>query len=319
MNDAESANTGSNSNIRTAVIVPCLNESATVGKVVRDFRVALPEATVYVFDNNSTDDTAAQAEAAGAVVVPSPRRGKGNVLKHVGEAVDADLYVMVDGDDTYPASAAAMMIERFQADGLDMLVGNRLGEYQTGSFRGFHLFGNRVISGLISLLFRTRLEDVLSGYRVLSGRFFDIVWLDRGGFEVEVEMTLQALSKRLLVGEVPIQYGARPDGSESKLSTWSDGLLILRCIGMLSRHYKPLVFFSALAVVFAIAAVASGIGPVLEFIETGLVLRIPRAILAAGLGVVAAISFAIGLILDTMARFHQESIELWKRHFGKLR
>lgn len=304
---------------RVAVVIPCFNEAAAIGRVVGEFRKALPDATVYVFDNNSRDATAAEARAAGAEVIPSPRQGKGNVLQHAAACLSADVYVLVDGDDTYPAAAAPAMIEKLRREGLDMVVGTRLLDYGTDSFRKFHHLGNRMLSGLISLLFRTHLHDVLSGYRVFSRRFFDVVQLQHAGFEVETEMTLQALSKRLAVAEMPVEYRARPTGSVSKLRTWSDGFLILRCIALLFRHYKPLVFFTALSILFALAAIASGFGPIREFIQTGYVLRIPRAILAAGLGVISAVSFAIGLILDTIARFHQETIDFWKRHFEKQR
>lgn len=228
--------------------------------------------------------------------------------------VDADIYVLTDGDDTYPAKSAPAMIERLQHDQLEMLVGTRLERFDTGSFRAFHWFGNRVISGLIALLFRTKLTDVLSGYRVLSRSFINIVRLRHGGFEVETEMTLQALAKRLSVGEMAIEYRERPPESFSKLNTWSDGLLILKCILLLFKDYKPLLFFTATAFVLGLASLASGSAPIIDFIQNRYVLHVPRAILAAALAILSILCFGIGVILDTIAKFHEETIELWKRH-----
>jgi glycosyltransferase involved in cell wall biosynthesis len=298
---------------RIAVVIPCYDEATTIRKVVEDFHKALPEAEVLVFDNNSRDASAEIARAAGARVVASPLQGKGHVVRHMADVVDADIYVVVDGDDTYPADAAPEMVRRLQRDGLDMLVGARLEEYEAGAFRPFHRAGNRLISWLIRLLFRAQLGDVLSGYRVLSRSFVDLVRLRRSGFEVETEMTLQALAKRLRVAETPVRYGCRPAGSESKLDTWSDGFLIARCIAMLFKDYKPLVFFSLLSALLAIATLVAGSAPVLDFVTTGLVLHVPRAILAAGLGTLSIIFLTAGLILDTIAKYHEETIELWRR------
>ncbi len=299
---------------RIAVVIPCYNEAASIEKVVRDFRGQLPEATVYVFDNNSTDRSAERAAAAGATVIRSPRQGKGNVVRHMSDAVDADIYIMADGDDTYPAGEVHRMLEKFRAEKLDMLVGTRLARHDNGAFRAFHKLGNDIITGLIRLLFRAPVTDALSGYRILSRMFMDIVRIRSEGFEVETEMTAQALTKRLAVAEIVVPYGARPDGSESKLNTWSDGFLIAKCMILLFKDYKPLAFFSVLSLLFAIASLASGLAPIIEFIETGFVLRIPRAILAAGLGILSLVCLTAGLILDTIAKFHQETIELWKEH-----
>lgn len=299
---------------RIAVVVPCYNEAPTVATVVHDFAAVLPQATIYVFDNNSTDDTASVAREAGATVIPSPLQGKGNVMSHMSRVVDADIYIVVDGDATYPADAAPRMLEIFRERDLDMLVGTRLQKYDTTAFRAFHRFGNDMITGMIRLLFRAPLTDVLSGYRVLSRRFVDIVRLRMGGFEVETEMTAQALTKRLAVGETPIEYGTRPEGSESKLNTWNDGFLIAKCILMLFKDYKPLAFFSVLAFVFAVASLVSGIAPILDYVEMRYVLHVPRAILAAGLGILSLVCLTAGIILDTIAKLHQENIEFWKQH-----
>jgi len=304
---------------RVAVVIPCFDEASTIESVVCEFARALPRARIYVFDNNSQDATAEVARGAGAEVIRSPRQGKGHVVRHAMSVVDADLYLLVDGDGTYPADAAPALLERARRDDLDMLVATRLVSHEQGAFRGFHRLGNRWISRLISLLFRTELTDVLSGYRVLSRRFLDVVRVRTGGFEIETELTLQALAKGMAIAETPVHYDRRPEGSTSKLNTWSDGFLIARCIGLLFKDYKPLAFFTAISLLFALAALASGSAPIIDFVETGFVLHVPRAILAAGLGILSVVSLTAGLILDTIAKFHAETIELWKRHLREHR
>jgi len=302
---------------RVAVVIPCLDEESTIAKVVTDFRTALPDADVYVFDNGSQDHTARNAREAGALVVSSPRRGKGSVIRHVARTLDADALVLVDGDDTYPAEVAPELVQRFFESGCDMLVATRLDAHHTGAFRVFHKLGNRMMSRIISALFGTQVTDVLSGYRVLSRDLVRLARLRADGFEIETELTLQALAKGFSILEIAVPYGARPRGSESKLRTWSDGFLILRCIFLLFKDYKPFVFFTAAAALFALASLASGMAPILDFYRTGLVLHMPRAILAAGLGVLSVLSFGIGLILDTVSRYHDETIELWRRQMGQ--
>jgi glycosyltransferase involved in cell wall biosynthesis len=304
---------------RVAVVIPCFNEAPTIERVVQDFARELPGAAIYVFDNNSTDGTGQIAARAGARVVRSPMQGKGNVVQHMSNAVDADVYILVDGDGTYSEAAAPKMLERFLHDELDMLVASRLEQHDEDSFRPFHRLGNLLISGTISTLFRTRFVDVLSGYRLLSRRFVDLVRLRTGGFEVETEMTLQCLTKRLAWAEMPVEYGRRPEGSLSKLSTWSDGLLILKCILLIFKDYKPLLFFSGLAGLLALASLLVGIAPIRDYLDTRYVLHVPRAILAAGLGILSMICLSAGLILDTISKLHQESIELWKRALDQKR
>jgi hypothetical protein len=231
----------------------------------------------------------------------------------MSNVIDADIYVLVDGDGTYSAAAAPALIERFRRENLDMLVATRLDRHADGSFRSFHRFGNHLVSRLVSTLFSTPVTDILSGYRVLSRDLVKLVRLRARGFEVETELTLQALAKRFSVREVPVEYGCRPEGSRSKLDTWGDGFVILRCLFLIFKDYKPLFFFSTVAGIFALASLAAGSGPVLEFYRTGLVFEVPRAILAAGLGILATISLAVGLILDTVSRYHQENIELWRQ------
>lgn len=302
---------------RIAVVIPCYNEAKTVGKVVTDFSRALPDAAIYVFDNNSNDATAETARDAGATVIHSPHQGKGNVLRHMSRVVKADIYVITDGDDTYPADAAPEMIEKFRREHLDMLVGTRLKRFEQHSFPPFHRFGNRVISGLISLLFRTSLGDVLSGYRILSRSFVRVVRLRMGGFEVETEMTLQALTKQLAIGEMPVRYGVRPEDSPSKLNTWGAGWLILKCIALLFKDYRPLVFFCGVSLLLALAALASGSAPIQDFIEHQYVLHVPRAILAAGLAVLSMVALTAGLILDTVVRLHEETVDFWKKQLDE--
>ena len=294
-------------------MIPCLNEARTVANVIADMKAALPGAAITVFDNGSTDRTAEIARAAGATVIASPRRGKGNVIRHMANVIDADIYVLLDGDDTYPAAEAPRLVERFLESGVDMLVATRLDSHHAGAFRVFHELGNRLIARIIALLFRAPITDVLSGYRLLSSRFVRLVQLRSEGFEIETEMTLQALAKGLPILEVPIEYGRRPEGSHSKLDTFSDGLLIFKCIFLLFKDYKPFVFFSAVAAILALASLIAGSAPVVDFYQHAYVYHVPRAILAAGLAVLAAVSFGVGLLLDTISRYHQETIEQWKR------
>jgi glycosyltransferase involved in cell wall biosynthesis len=302
---------------RIAVVIPCFNEALTVQKVIEDFSRAVPDAEIYVFDNNSKDGTGQIASEAGAIVIHSPSQGKGNVIRHMSRVVDADVYILVDGDDTYSAAAAPAMLERFHADHLDMLVGTRLEAFEKLSFRAFHQLGNRLISWLVSVLFRKRLTDVLSGYRVLSRSFVDVVYLRRGGFEVETEMTLQALTKHLAIGEMPVEYGSRPDESPSKLNTWGDGWLIVKCIALLFKDYRPLVFFLGLAILLAMASLVVGSAPIRDYIETAYVLHVPRAILASGLAILSLIALTAGLILDTVVRLHEETVEFWKQQLDR--
>lgn len=304
--------------LRICVVIPCFNEELTVADVVRDFAGVLPGARICVFDNASTDATAERARAAGAEVIFSPRRGKGNVVRHMSNVIEADVYVMADGDGTYPAEAAPALLRRFIDGGADMIVATRLEKPAEGSFRLFHRFGNHLVSQLVSKLFGARVTDILSGYRVMSRELVKLVRLRATGFEVETELTLQALAKRCTVIEMPVAYRARPQGSRSKLDTWGDGYVILRCLFLLFKDYKPLVFFAAVAAIFALVSLVVGSGPVIEYYRTGLVLMVPRAILAAGLGILATIALAVGLILDTVSKYHEESIELWRQQIRDL-
>jgi len=296
-----------------AVLVPCYNEELTVAKVVADFTQALPGAEILVYDNDSTDKTAILAQGAGAVVRRAPRRGKGNVVRQMFDEVDAQVYVMVDGDDTYPAAAAPDLVAELSRTGADMVVGVRMTSFTAGSFRRFHQLGNRLVAGLISRLFSSKVTDVLSGYRVFSREFVKSVPLTSQGFEIETELTLQALAKRFVISEVPIAYGRRPEGSRSKLNTYSDGFLVLKSIVMVFKDYKPLLFFSALSGLLLLVTLAAGLAPILDYVRARYVYHVPLAILASGTGILSALSLTIGLILHTITRYHNENFELLRR------
>ena len=301
---------------KLAILIPCHDEEVTIAKVVEDFRRVLPDAAIHVFDNRSTDRTAERARAAGAVVISSPRLGKGHVVRHMFQSVDADAYLLVDGDDTYAAADAPRLLAALRPGDVDMVVGARA-QPEAGAFRLFHRFGNRLVTGLIAWLFRVPATDVMSGYRAFSREFVRSIPLLSGGFEIETEMTLQAAAKGYVFREVPVGYGRRPPGSHSKLDTFSDGFLVLRTVLLIMKDYKPLLFFSSTALVFAVLSVVCGWGPVQDYMTTGLVPRFPRAILAAALGVLSGISLGVGFILDTLAKFQREQFEQWRRHFGR--
>ncbi len=295
-----------------AVLVPCYNEAVTIQKVVRDFRAALPEATVYVYDNNSTDGTAELAAEAGAVVRRESRQGKGNVTRSMFRDVEADIYLMVDGDDTYPAEAAGDLVAPIAADGADMTVGDRLsnGSYGDENDRPFHGFGNNLVRRLIKVLYGFAFEDVMTGYRAFSRAFVKTMPVMSEGFQVETEISIWAVDRRWRVADVPIDYRDRPEGSESKLSTVGDGLLVLRAIASLFRDYRPMAFFGWLALALVALGLVAG-GPVVgEYLDTGYVSKLPSAVLAIAFVLCGALSFTAGLILDTVAKSHRRQWEL---------
>lgn len=294
---------------RVAVLVPCYNEEVSIPTVIADFRAALPDATIYVYDNNSADATVDRAREAGAVVRREPRQGKGNVVRRMFADVDADVYVMVDGDATYDAASAPMMVERLWSQQLDMVVGRRVHE-DAEAYRAGHQLGNRMLTGFLGRLFGRQFTDILSGYRVFSRRFVKTFPADATGFEIETELSVFALEIRAPLDEVDTPYLARPDGSESKLSTYSDGLRILATMLRLYEAERPRRFFSVIAAVLAAVALVLGIPIVVEFYDTGLVPRFPTAILAASLGLLASLSFFAGSILETVTRGRQEAKRL---------
>ena len=290
---------------RVAVLVPCFNEEATIGKVVADFRAALPEATIYVYDNNSADRTSEVARAAGALVRRERHQGKGNVVRRMFADVDADLYVLVDGDATYDAASARVMIARLVEERLDMVVGARVDQDEAAYRRG-HRTGNRLLAEFFALAFHRTFSDILSGYRVFSRRFVKSFPVLSRGFEIETELCVHALELELPVAEVPTPYYARPQGSVSKLSTWRDGLQILSTIVGLYRSERPLAFFSGLGIAFALVSVGLAIPIFVTYFEQGIVPRIPTAILSTGLMLLAFLSLVAGLVLDTVTRGRRE-------------
>jgi glycosyltransferase involved in cell wall biosynthesis len=303
---------------KIAVPLPCYNEEVTIGKVVADFRKALPTADVYVFDNNSDDDTAGIAADAGAIVVSSPWQGKGNVVRHMFETVEAEIYVMADGDDTYPADVAGELIQVLKETKADMVVGTRLKEYEHRSFRALHEFGNKFISKLISTLFSAPVTDILSGYRVLDRHFVRTLYLQSSGFEVETEMTLQALVKNRVIKEIPIRYRKRPAGSHSKLNTFSDGALVFKGVFLIFKDYKPMVFFSCVGGLCFVLGLIAGWYPIADYVRTQYVSHVPLALLAAVLEVLAVLFLGIGLIMNAIKKFHLESQELIGKLFKRV-
>ena len=290
---------------RIAVIIPCYNEAVAIPLVVADFRAALPEATIFVYDNNSQDGTAEVARAAGAIVRRETLQGKGNVIRRSFADVDADIYVLVDGDDTYDAARAPEMVALLRREGLDMVNGARVTDIEK-AYRPGHRLGNLVLTGMVRMVFGNRISDMLSGYRVFSRRFVKSFPALAGGFETETEFTVHALDLKMPVGEVMTAYKDRPAGSTSKLRTYSDGVRILRTIVVLVKEERPLQFFSICGLVLLVLAILLG-GPVVsEFLRTGLVPRLPTAVLAMGLVLIAALSFACGLVLDSVSRGRKE-------------
>jgi len=293
------------SSLRIAVLVPCYNEEAAVAAVVRGFRQALPSAQIYVYDNNSKDRTAAIAREAGAEVRSERRQGKGHVVRRMFADVDADVYVLVDGDATYDAPSAPRMIEKLLGDHLDMVVGLRVDQEQAAYRRG-HRTGNWMLTSFLSSVFGQAFKDILSGYRVFSRRFVKSFPVLSDGFEIETELTVHALELAMPVAEVETPYYARPEGSFSKLNTWGDGFRILRTILKLYRSEKPLRFFSAIGAFLALVSIGLAIPIVGNYLETGLVPRLPTAVLSTGLMIVAVLSVSSGLVLDTVTRGRRE-------------
>lgn len=292
--------------MRIAALIPCYNEEAAIAKVVEDFRTALPDAAVYVYDNNSKDQTVARARAAGAEVRNETRQGKGNVVRRMFADIEADIYVLVDGDDTYDAGASPRMIAQMISDGADLLTARRI-HTDAAAYRTGHLLGNRMLTGLTALLFNVHLSDMLSGYRVFSRRFVKSFPFTAEGFAIETELTVHAVRLMMPMTEMDTRYKERPAGSVSKLNTYRDGLRILGTIAYLVREERPLVFFSTIALLFAAVAALIGAPVVSEYLHTGLVPRLPTAVLATGLMVIACLSLTCGLILDTVTRGRWEA------------
>ncbi len=291
---------------RIAVLVPCYNEETAIATVVRDFRAALPGAVIYVYDNNSKDQTAARARDAGAVVRREMRQGKGNVVRRMFADIESDIYVLVDGDDTYDASAAPAMIRAAIDNGDDLLTARRI-HTDSAAYRPGHVLGNRLLTGLTATLFNVKLSDMLSGYRVFSRRFVKSFPFTAEGFGIETELTVHAVRLMMPMSEMDTRYKERPAGSVSKLNTYRDGFRILWTIGYLVREERPLVFFSGFFVILALASLLIGAPVVSEYLQTGLVPRLPTAVLATGLMLLGFLSLMAGLILDTVTRGRWEN------------
>lgn len=293
-----------------AVLVPCYNEAQTIAKVVADFRRELPGAEVFVYDNNSKDETIKIARDSGAIVRKEPRQGKGNVVRSMLRDIEADYYVLVDGDDTYPAENIKALISEAMA-GADMVVGDRLsnGTYEKENKRGFHNFGNNLVLFLINRLYGTGLRDIMSGYRVFSKRFVRTYPALCEGFQLETDMTIFALSRKLSIAEVPIVYRDRPKGSQSKLNTYSDGFKVIMAIFNLYRFFHPFRYFTSIAGVFFLASIFIGTPVIVEFFATHFITKIPSAVLASGLMILAITTFSSGLILDSLNKSGQEEFE----------
>ena len=295
-----------------AVIIPCYNEAPTIGKVVDDFHRELPAATVYVYDNASTDATAAIAMEHGATVRFEPRRGKGNVCRQMFRDIDATCYLMVDGDDTYPAEAARALCAPILAGKADMVVGDRLsnGTYAEQNRRAFHGFGNDLVRAMIKWIYGYGYPDVMTGYRAMSKPFIKTFPVLSEGFQIETELSIHAVDRRWRIQSIPIDYRDRPEGSESKLNTLSDGIKVVAMVGTLFKDYRPLRFFSLVALLFFIVGMALGLPVIHEFVATGVVPRFPTAILAAALMFLCALSLATGFILDAVAKSDRRQWEL---------
>ena len=302
--------TDSNRHPRIAVLIPCYNEAATIGKVVADFRNALPEAIVYVYDNNSTDDTAQIAEGAGAVVRKELRQGKGNVVRRMFREIDADAYLMVDGDGTYPADAAMTLLQPILDDSADMVIGDRLSTtYFSENKRPLHNSGNKLVRSLINRLWNVNIHDIMTGYRAFSRRYVKLFPVMSEGFEIETEMTIHALDKRFSIEEKPIAYSDRKGGA-SKLNTVKDGFKILRIIFSLFKDYRPLLFFGIVAAVLFGVALVLFIPILVEYMRIGLVPRFPTLITSGFLAIAGLLSFFTGLCLDTIGSNDRKNFEL---------
>ena len=295
-----------------AVLIPCYNEEVTIAKVVDDFKRELPEAAIYVYDNNSRDRTAELARAHGAIVRPEPRQGKGNVVRQMFRDIEADCYLMVDGDDTYPAESARALCDPILSGTADMTVGDRLsnGTYGKENKRAFHGFGNNLVRAMIKWIYGYGFDDVMTGYRAFSRTFVKTFPVLSPGFQIETELSIHAVDRRWRIQDVPIVYRDRPEGSTSKLDTVGDGIRVIAMIGSLFKDYRPLKFFSLVALLLAVIGLILGVPVITEFFRTGLVPRLPTAVLAVAFVFLCGLSFATGLILDTVAKANRKDWEL---------
>lgn len=299
--------------MKVAVLIPCYNEEITIGKVVDDFKRVLPDADIYVYDNNSRDKTSEISRNHGAIVKKEYRQGKGNVVRSMFRDIEADYYIMVDGDDTYPAEFANKLLEPLISGEADMAIGDRLsnGTYYNENKRAFHDLGNNMVRGLINKLFKSNIRDIMTGYRGFTREFVKSMPVMSPKFEIETEMSIHALDKKFLLKEIPIDYRDRPQGSESKLNTFSDGFKVLKTIFMLFKDYKPLLFFGISALLFFIVGLLVGIPVLVEFGRTHYITKVPSAILAVGFVLVSMNIFSCGVILDTVVKQNKSRYELY--------
>ena len=297
---------------KIAVLIPCYNEELTIEKVIKDFRKELPDADIYVYNNNSKDKSAEIAKANGAIVINEYKQGKGNVVRSQFRDIEADIYVMVDGDDTYPAEFVHKLIEPVRNGEADMTIGDRLsnGTYQKENKRPFHELGNNLVKKSINILFSTNLKDIMTGYRVFNKRFVKNMPVLSPKFEIETEMSLYALDKKYIIKEIPIEYRDRPEGSSSKLNTVSDGIKVIKTIVRMFKDYKPFRFFVIISLIFLLLGLLVGVPVLVEFFKTAYITKVPSAILATGFIGLAAVAFQCGIVLDTVTRQHREDYEL---------
>lgn len=296
---------------KIAVLIPCYNESKTIAKVVKDYKKALPEADIYVYDNNSSDGTDKIAKKAGAIVKYEYRQGKGNVIRSMFKDIEADCYLMIDGDDTYPAENAREMCDLILEGKADMVIGDRLSStYFTENKRPFHNLGNRLVRGLINKLFKSNVRDIMTGYRAFSYEFVKTFPVLSKGFEIETEMTIHALDKNFLLKEVPVNYRDRPEGSVSKLNTYRDGFRVLKTIGRLFKEYKPTIFFSIIGLIFLVIAVVFAVPVFADYFKTGLVPRYPTLIFSGFMLIISILMFVCGLLLEVVVKKHRQMFEL---------
>jgi glycosyltransferase involved in cell wall biosynthesis len=299
--------------MKTAVLIPCFNEEKTVKKVVKDFKTALKKADIYVYDNNSTDKTAEIAKKAGAIVRFEPRQGKGNVVRSMFRDIDADCYILVDGDNTYSASDAKKMVKLIinkNGPTYDMVIGDRSASYYKENGRKFHKFGNKLVRFLIQKLFRVKINDIMTGYRAFSKDFVKGFPILSRGFEIETEMTIHAVDKNFKIKEIPVKYKNRQAGSNSKLSTHKDGIKVLYTIGSLFKEYKPAIFFNALAFIFGIVGIILMAPAFTEYLETSFVTKFPRLIFGGFMLIIGILNMITGIILEVIAKKHKQNYEL---------
>lgn len=299
-------------NLKIAVLIPCYNESKTIEKVVKDFKTVLPTADIYVYDNNSSDGTDEIAKNAGAIVKYERRQGKGNVIRSMFHDIDADCYIMVDGDDTYEAKDATKIVEAVLKHNADMVIGDRLSStYFSENKRPFHNVGNKTVRFLINKLFKNNIKDIMTGYRGFSKKFVKTFPVISKGFEIETEMTIHALDKNFYIEEFPIEYRDRPVGSESKLNTVSDGIKVIKTIAKLFKEYKPFAFFSIISIILWIISLGFFTPIFIQFLETGFVAKIPTVIVSGITAVIGSLMFICGIILDVVVKKHRQLYELF--------